>query len=74
MRFDVADNSLWRDELMSKAAALVPDEVLAARSLLEKMRFRPRSAKRPEPRAEPLEAPVALFEGLKSCFSRWKSS
>ncbi|CAJ1425229.1 unnamed protein product [Effrenium voratum] len=40
------DVAAWRDELAFKAAALVPEEVQAARDLLEKMRCRPRSAKK----------------------------
>lgn len=40
--------SLWKEELMARAAALVPEEVQAARFILEKMRSRPRSAKHRE--------------------------
>ncbi|CAK9059994.1 unnamed protein product [Durusdinium trenchii] len=54
---DLWPRGLWRDELMSKAAALVPEEVQAARLLLEKMRRRPRSGK-----AARSEAPSARPE------------
>jgi len=34
----------WREELTSRAAAMMPEEVQAARALLQKMRSRPQSA------------------------------
>jgi len=60
--------SLWKDELLSRAAALVPEEVQAARSLLEKMRCRPRSAKRAEAPATQATSPEVeeQVEQLKS--------
>jgi len=61
--------SLWKDELLSRAAQLVPEEVQAARSLLEKMRCRPRSAKRTEaPARSPATSPEVeeQVEQLKS--------
>jgi len=60
----------WREELASRAAAMVPEEVQAARALLASMRSRPRSAQRRRPSsaqaAKPDEAVSEQLAELKS--------
>ncbi|OLQ07133.1 hypothetical protein AK812_SmicGene9509 [Symbiodinium microadriaticum] len=60
----------WREELASRAAAMVPEEVQAARALLASMRSRPRSAPRRRPSsaqaAKPDEAVSEQLAELKS--------
>ncbi|CAE7527196.1 unnamed protein product [Symbiodinium natans] len=56
-------SAAWREELASRAAAMVPEEVQAARSLLATMRSRPRSAAKKRP-ASAAKADEAVGEQL----------